>query len=232
MVDGSAHTRSRGRRPATKILQTPRLRTPRPAALPGAPRYGMTTTRSTVAQPRRSRPPCRGWKRLAVVPVAVHGEEHARFDLPNGRARPGRRNRASTTTNGALARSAEHRDDRLGHVREVRRDPTPARTPECLQRCGDPRYGRDELGVRHAAGELVLAAKDERIASRSSDARRASRFVGKVEPARRETTCAGASSSGFTSVRSPRSGRRSRCSPRPLARMPSPSSLDQRHSAS
>ena len=57
-------------------------------------------------------------KRLAVVPVAVHREEHARLDLPEAIEHTLHAEiRRARRPDRALARRPQHRDDRLGHVR-------------------------------------------------------------------------------------------------------------------
>ncbi len=170
MVERQADVVDRDRRRAargTHPRRPRRGRARRPAGpCPVASRYGITTTRSTVGSCATiSATLSQDRQRLAVVPVAVDGDEHARLDLAEAIEhalhaevrRAGRPDRAK-------ARRAQHRLHRLGHVGNVGGHPVARGHARGLQRGGHPRRRRHEFRVRHAAGELVLAAEDQRVA--------------------------------------------------------------------
>ena len=104
-------------------------------------------------------------QRLAVVPVAVDGEDHLGLDLAEAvehalDAEIGRARRPD----GAEARRAQHGDDRLGHVRQVAGDAIARSDALLAQRRGHARDGRNQLCMRNAPRDLVFATKDQRIA--------------------------------------------------------------------
>ena len=103
--------------------------------------------------------------RLAVVPVAVDGEEHARRDLSeavehtlDAEVRRARRE------HGAARGRTEHGDDGLRDVRHECGDAVADAQAVHAERRGDARYVRVKLAVRHAAPHLVLAPEHERVA--------------------------------------------------------------------
>ena len=118
---------------------------------------------------------------LAVVPVAVDGHQHARLDLAEpvehaAHAEIGRAGRPD----GAERRRAQHRDDRLGQVRNEGGDAVARCQAGGLQRRRHPRHQRAELCVADARAIAVLAAKDERL-RRIVAATRGEQVLGEIE---------------------------------------------------
>ena len=183
-------------------------------------RYGITTTRSTRGQALDDGGHLvEDRQRLAVVPVAVHGEEHARLDLAEAvehalHAEIGRARRPHR----AQARRAQHRHDGLGHVRNVRRDAIARPRFPGLQRRGHPRRRRHQFRMRDAADEPVLAAKHERIAGIVGRAAREQVFR-EIEARVRKPSGAGHARRGRRAC-ARRASRRRPQSPRPRARTP------------
>jgi hypothetical protein len=101
--------------------------------------------------------------RLAAVVVAVDGDQHLGLDLAEavehalhaeiGRARAPHR---------AQARGRQHRDDRLGHVRQLGGDAVAAPDAGRLERMMQPADRGVEVAPAHLAADLVLAAEDQR----------------------------------------------------------------------
>ena len=104
-------------------------------------------------------------QRLAVVPVAVDREEHARLDLAEAVEHALHAEiRRARREDRAEARGAQHRVDHLGHVGDVRGDAISRRDARGLQRRRHARRRRHQIRVRDAADEPVLAAEHQRIA--------------------------------------------------------------------
>ena len=85
---------------------------------------------------------------LAVVPVAVAGDEHLRLDLREPVDHAARAEvRRARRPDRAQARGGEQADDRLGHVRQQRRHPVAATDAQRAQAAGDARHLLGEFAV-------------------------------------------------------------------------------------
>ena len=169
-------------------------------------------------------------QRLAVVPVAVDGEEHARLDLAEAVEHALHAEiRRARRPDGAEARRAEHRD----------RSPracsgTYAAIAVAGARCPAPsarRRSRDVVATSSACETRRTSLSSPRNTSASpvsSAARRASRFSAKLSRASGNQRAPGICA-GSTSVRSPRSPMTPAKS-QSARQNASRSSVDQRHS--
>ncbi len=130
--------------------------------------------------------------RLAVVPVAIDGEEHARLDLPEAvehaaHAEIGRARRPHRAEAGA----AQHRDDGLGHVGNVGGDTVARGDAVGLQRRRDAGGGgATSSALRNAARALVFAAEHERV-GRTGRAIAREQVLGEIEAGVRKPSRAG-----------------------------------------
>ncbi len=124
--------------------------------------------------------------RLAVVPVAVDGDEQLGLDLAeaiehtlDAEVRRARR------PDRAAADRRQHGGERLGHVGQVGRDPVAGIDAGRGQRRGKARHQREELAVGHLPLDLVLAAEHQRLAPGLRCAP-GQQVLGEVEPRVRE----------------------------------------------
>ena len=123
-------------------------------------------------------------QRLAVVPVAVDGEEHARLDLPEAVEHALHAEiRRARRPHGAQARRPEHRADRLGHVGDVRRDPVARRDAQRLQRRSRPATPSRRAPRARRGGRACPRRETPAHRRASSAARRVSRFSAKLRRA-------------------------------------------------
>ena len=175
---------------------------------PVASRYGIDDHPLDARQPGGDLPrPCRRTAmRLAVVPVPVDGEEHARLDLAEAIEHALHAEiRRARRPHRAQARRAEHRDDRLGHVR--RRTPRPGRLPPHPALSARPRPATPPPPApraRHAA--LALSSPRKTSASPlSSLAPPREQILGEVEARVGKPASRRASASGRRACAAPRS---------------------------
>jgi hypothetical protein len=124
-----------------------------------------------------------GVEALAVVPVAVGGEQHARLDLTesienSARAEVGRARGPDRPD----ARRREHRDHRLRQVGEISRDAVAGRNTPHPQRRDQARHSVVELCERERAFRAVFTAEENggRVVAP------AQQVLGEVEPGLRE----------------------------------------------
>ncbi len=98
---------------------------------------------------------------LAVVGVAVAGDQHLRLDLGEPVDHAARAEvRRARRPDRAQARGGEQADDGLGHVRQQRGHPVTASDPEDAQAPGDPGHLGGEFAVGEAPGPAPFGIKD------------------------------------------------------------------------
>ena len=181
VVDRTRRRTARATRPTATASRTSPGRRIRRSARGRARRR---RARPTAARATISRDLVEDRHDLAVVVVAVDREQHARLDLAEAvdHALHAEVRRARGEDR-AARRRAQHRDDRLRHVRHVGRDAV------ACARCRAPRAPRERATRAHAARRATAAARtlsspQNTSASPSSSARlRSSRFCAKLRRA-------------------------------------------------
>jgi hypothetical protein len=100
---------------------------------------------------------------LARAVTAVGGDQHARPGVGDAVAQRQRRESAEDhRMHGADARARMHRDDRLGHERQVDDDPIAGRDAQRPQRIGEAAHLGMQLAVAELADGAVLGLEDQR----------------------------------------------------------------------